>query len=620
MPIIAMNNVGAKLLGADERAIAIVSDALSYDDESAKRRSGIFGQLNSKRTFLRYPELICEAGFVPVIQQALAEAGYAVSIHDQRTALDCNGPAIDLHSPTGWEVCDDGKQYPVYGGYLDGIGLRDYQANVVETFVLEKRGIIQAATGAGKTEIACAITKRVGRPTLFLTHKLDLVGQTRLRFKKRLGVNAGMISEGEWLPGEITVATVQTIMAHWTRIWSARLRVRIVDQTLLGPIKALKNAKRKTDELKAAAMRAEAEIKRRGHFYVVDPATASSKKPRPLTEVVEKRVRGLTQEMALQAAREIEHAEEVLSVTLVDEPINRVAEFLRSIELLIVDEAHRSSGNGFFTIISNCPNAYFRASLTATPLMKGKREDDLRLIATSGRIICRITNGELIRRGILATPYFRFNEVPAFGFNEREVRREIVKSGKKVQASAIFQAAYRMGIVENDVRNRMVVEDTQELVDEGRKTVVLFQQQEHGKRIYDMLLAAGMRCRLLYGEDDIDVREDVKRALREGEIDVMVASTILDEGIDEPCISGIVLAGGGKSKISLFQRVGRSVRKKTGEELEKLGNTARIIDYIDTGSQHLKKHSALRFKAVREEDGWIVEAIRMYADRYRRAA
>ena len=497
MTHIIMTNTGAKLLGADAQAVSIASDILSYDVEGQTYNAGFrAGTWNGKKSFLRMPDMIFEAGFVPLVRRALAENGYPVTVHDRREHVEALGPAIDLGSPTGH---DDGG-FAEYAGYLDGISLRDFQARIVEDFTAEKRGVIQVATGGGKTEIGIAITKRIGRATLFLTHKLDLVRQTRERYRKRLGKNVGMISEGEWFPAEITVATVQTIMSH-----------------------------------------------------------------------------------------------------LKKEP-EKVLAFLRSIELLIVDEAHRSSGDSFVKIISECTNAYYRASLTATPLMKGKREDDLKLIASSGNIICKITNRELIERGILAQPSFSFIEVPAFEWNEKQAKKSAGST-----TGALYQLAYKVGIVENELRNRMIVRESLRLASEGRKTVILVQREQHGEILNRMMREAGLKSRWVFGKNGADEREEALADLRSGAINPLISSTILDEGLDCDAISAVILAGGGKSKISLFQRVGRSVRKKKGEELDLLGNTARIIDFVDTGQKILMKHSAMRYKAVRDEEGWIVE-------------
>ena len=498
--LILTNNTGAKLVNADQQAVAVVSDTLAYDVEGAQFSAGFkAGAWNGKKTFLRFPELIFEAGFVPMVRAALAEAGIPVSVRDQRTVIEALGPKIG--EPTSY----DELGYPQYGGYLEGIELRDFQADAVEVAVEMKRGIVQIATGGGKTETAIAITKRIQRRTLFLTHKLDLVRQTRARYASRLGRAVGMISEGEWMPADISVATVQTIMAQ----------------------------------------------------FKSDP--------------------------------------------------QKVIDYLATIEVLIVDEAHRSSADQFFKVISACVNAFFRFSLTATALMKGNREDDLKMIACSGNMISRVTNGDLIARGILAQPYFRFHEVPAFKMPDgRSPNR------------ADYQAAYKTGIVENLVRNQMIVDDAITQVAEGRRGVILVKEIQHGDLLIAKLKLYGMRCAWVAGKDSADKREAALNGLRENTLDVLVASTILDEGLDCDAISFIILAGGGKSKISLFQRVGRSVRKKKGDELAKIGNTAKIIDYIDTGDKRLMKHSALRFAAVKAEEGWIIEGIERWSERQKR--
>jgi len=523
--IISMSNSGAKLINADQQAVAIVSDALSYDEEGAKFTAAYkMGQWNGKKTFLKFPGLLFQAGFVPLVRQALAEAGYAITINDVRERVEITADDIAI----------------------EGFEPYDFQLEAVSVLEREVRGIVQAATGAGKTEIGIMATKRFGLPTLFLTHKLDLVRQTRNRFHQRLGRPVGMISEGEWLPADITVATIQTILSNWTKIWE----IRGLDRS---------NA----------------------------PAIGQA--------------RGPTESEAAKYAKKTLKWKRVDSTKMIEDRAAKVDVYLRSVRFLIVDEAHRASGDTFFRIIGACVNAYWRLSLTATPLMKGNREDDLKLIASSGNVIYRVTNGQLIARGILAEPHFSFVEVPAF----------VMSDGRKPYRHE-YPAVYREGIVQNSLRNSLVVEETLALVQEGRQTVVLVKHIEHGKTLERLFAAAGAKALWLSGSDDGDERERGLNKLRTGEINILIASTILDEGLDCDAIAGIVLAGGEKSKISLFQRVGRSVRAKKGDILERLGNTAKVVDFIDTGDPRLMKHSATRYKAVKDEEGWVIDGIKRY--------
>lgn len=580
--VIAMNNTGAKLMGADPEAVAIVSDLLSYDVEDPRfSAGGGMGSWNGKQTFLRFPDLLFEAGFVTMVRRGLTEAGYAVSILDRRDPVD----AADL------------------GVELEGIELRDYQKEAVLILARERRGVLACATGSGKTEIAIAATKHLGVPTLFLTHKLDLVRQTRERYRKRLGRAVGMISEGEWLPSEITVATVQTIMAHWKVYWKAHgkdVEGNDIVRNVFGDTQevATRNAmgQRWAPSAEYLAQRLGRDLEEVRTILKAGERADAGKLARKLhrnkadIEVVQNAAK-----MPVFQNR----FKEISKMICERDERQKVRDFLASAQFLITDEAHRSSGNSFFRIINACVNAYYRASLTATPLMKGNREDDLRLIACSGDVIYRITNNDLIEKGVLARPYFTFVEVPPF----------VLGNGRLPGPRTKYTDAYRYGIVENEIRHQIVVDQARRLVDKGRQTVVLVKEIKHGKRLAELIGSSGMACEWISGSASADTREAALGRLRSRSINVLIASTILDEGLDCDAISGIILAGGGKSQISLFQRVGRAVRARKGEDLERLGNTAEIVDLIDTGSHHLLKHSAKRFQAVHAEEGWEIEKI-----------
>ena len=89
--------------------------------------------------------------------------------------------------------------------------LRDYQAEIVDKCLAAGRGIVHAATGAGKTEAMIALTVRVPGRWLILVHKKDLLHQTADRFELRTREACGRCGDGEWSPQRVTVATVQTL-------------------------------------------------------------------------------------------------------------------------------------------------------------------------------------------------------------------------------------------------------------------------------------------------------------------------------------------------------------------------------------------------------------------------
>ena len=103
---------------------------------------------------------------------------------------------------------------------LHGIELYDYQLRTVREVIKAGRGVVQLPTGAGKTEIAIATTAALSVPTLFLTHRVNLLYQTARRYVQRTPAiknKVGIIGDGNYSPNFITLATVQTI-------WSALKR------------------------------------------------------------------------------------------------------------------------------------------------------------------------------------------------------------------------------------------------------------------------------------------------------------------------------------------------------------------------------------------------------------
>jgi superfamily II DNA or RNA helicase len=88
--------------------------------------------------------------------------------------------------------------------------LRDYQKKCLEAALTERRGIIEIATGGGKTLIAAHIIHALSRPALFLVHTRDLLYQTIEVLERELGIPVGYAGDGKINIKPVTVATVQT--------------------------------------------------------------------------------------------------------------------------------------------------------------------------------------------------------------------------------------------------------------------------------------------------------------------------------------------------------------------------------------------------------------------------
>lgn len=264
---------------------------------------------------------------------------------------------------------------------------------------------------------------------------------------------------------------------------------------------------------------------------------------------------------------------------------NQTINLLSKFEFVIGEEAHEASGNSYYEILKHCKNAHYRLAITATPFMKEDEESNMRLMAAFGSIGIKVSEKLLIDRGILARPIFKIAKLNI--------------KPKNLMRGTSWQAAYRLGIVENEERNNLIVAEAARAARHNLSTMVLIQQKAHGHKLLELMKATGIRAEFIYGENDQDERKKALTKLAQGKIDVLIGSTILDVGVDVPAVGLVILAGGGKAEVALRQRIGRGLRaKKSGP------NIALILDFFDEHNRYLKDHSIQRISIIKGTEGF----------------
>lgn len=151
-----------------------------------------FGKTNGK--FL--------TGLLPEIEAGLNSLGIPYQLIDKRNGYDFKVKKIDktfLHkwTPKGQEPID----------------LYDYQEEIVNQLLEFKRGVVQAPTSAGKTNILLSLVHALPDkcPTLILANKTSLVDQNYHELINWGVPNVGRLYGGVNEPNIITCATVQSI-------------------------------------------------------------------------------------------------------------------------------------------------------------------------------------------------------------------------------------------------------------------------------------------------------------------------------------------------------------------------------------------------------------------------
>jgi len=88
------------------------------------------------------------------------------------------------------------------------------QKSVLNTGRIYNAATIRGACAIGKTVVAGSIIREVNNRSLFLVNRKELAIQTKKSFEKQLGVEIGLLMEGQLdVKNQITVATIQTVDA-----------------------------------------------------------------------------------------------------------------------------------------------------------------------------------------------------------------------------------------------------------------------------------------------------------------------------------------------------------------------------------------------------------------------
>jgi superfamily II DNA or RNA helicase len=92
--------------------------------------------------------------------------------------------------------------------------LRPYQEKAVNAALARDFGVIEAATGSGKTIIATALIALRSQPCLILIHTKELLYQWRDRLKEFLHIDPGLIGDGHFSTEPITIGLIHTVKKH----------------------------------------------------------------------------------------------------------------------------------------------------------------------------------------------------------------------------------------------------------------------------------------------------------------------------------------------------------------------------------------------------------------------
>lgn len=553
------------------------------------------GEQVSNWKFMVTPKGMMPSGLVGLAVAAAREEGMTIEVNDLRKK-PCGS---DLNVDLEW--------------------LRPDQLAAVTQMAKTGRGLIEAPTGEGKTEVFIGLSRLLSCEWLYVVHRVDLVGQTAERILLRTGDTAGTFLGGVWKrgTGNITVATFQSIRAAAKKRRPNYLQFReaiqgmFVDEvhcfprgTLVGgkPIEQIRvgdvvpSYDERTKRLCAGrvlkVMQRKTKDLLRLHFS--DGTTLCCDSAQPFfTGEHWAPAYSLCGQSVLYLQHEQKASTSVDRVEVLELGVDGEFGGLCSggdVFNLEVEDTHTYLVEGFVT--HNCQpadsfyrgtmsfnNAYYRFGGSATPLERGDWAT-LRTVGALGPVAHKVTVKTLADMGLLAMPRVR-----------------MVKHKHKFDEAWSWQEVYRNCITQNDERNELLAD----LVEQAAKPGLVFVEHlEHARALMPKLAVRGLLAELAHGSHWKEERKDKLGRLAEGSIDVVVCTVIFQEGIDVPELMSVVVGGGKASVVAALQKVGRGMRRMPNKtEFE-------VWDVFDRSQKWLRSHSKQR-QAAYESRGYDVQ-------------
>jgi len=327
--------------------------------------------------------------------------------------------------------------------------LRPYQKEAVRDALGHDFGVIEAATGSGKTVIGLAVIAARRQPALVMVHTRELFYQWAGQIERFLGIGAGLVGDGRNTTGPVTVAIVNS-------------------------------ARRRIDELK------------------------------------------------------------------------------ERFGLVCVDECHRVPSSMFTEVVKNFPGRY-SLGLSATAFRRDGLTDLIHLYL--GDTVHRVDQQRLEQSGAVLRPEF-IQRPTSFRFFYRDNYQEMLSK-----------------LTRDHGRNRLIASDVaREAAREPGTVLVVSDRVEHCETLAWLIGEAGrgLAVELLTGRMKTEERNRVIDAVRQGKVDVLVATLqLIGEGFDLPVLSALFLATPISFTGRIVQTLGRVLRSSRGK------TEAVVYDYAD---------------------------------------
>jgi len=246
---------------------------------------------------------------------------------------------------------------------------------------------------------------------------------------------------------------------------------------------------------------------------------------------------------------------------------------LSKFPFVIYDETHIVASKSFAKISKYLTNTKYRFGFSAT----ARRDDgdDNLIYANTGTVVYKLNAKDLIAKNVLVPPIATF-----------------YKYDCKPVVTDNWQSEYEAGIVNNKVRNDIIIKKALELEAQGKQLMIICTRVKHCEHFIENI----PNSKLIYGKTKDTIRYDLLKDFKDGKFKILVGNLkIFNKGLNINCLDGVINAAGNAGDVLTVQTIGRPLRKAPGKV------AAFYIDFVDCGT-YLYKHSMSRMEALKAEE------------------
>lgn len=269
---------------------------------------------------------------------------------------------------------------------------------------------------------------------------------------------------------------------------------------------------------------------------------------------------------------------------------------LRNPDLAVIDECHHVPADSWAASLDDCNRA--RWGFTATPFRND--EKTVEIFNLIGNVIFQIDQDTLREAGAIVPGIVKFTEISGMVYDQIE---KLAKSEfdsrhrrfpnipqKELLNRCRYKFAKSIGIEKFTVRNLAIANIAIQNASCESPALLLVGSIEHGAGLLSTAAIPGA-VMLHSGSKG---RKKTVQAFRDGQIPLLIATSLADEGFDAPCASTLILAAGGRAANRVEQRAGRVLRPSPGK------THGTIFDFMDTQHPFLQAQSRARRKVYQE--------------------